>query len=462
MEFKVDNIDLIKDIKARIDKNDYSLDKFYTGVKLTAPTLEDLDLDLFGCWNSNCNDEFKESHSKSLHQKFLVNLLNKYNADAIAKNQLRFLFGDNLYFDKNIKEEIKKDENEELKKKLFKSGIPDKIPLLKLSGENINLKDVSEKLLEDGFNCMSQKPTFMCLGNHDIEPLFVLHQEIKKSYDTLKINENNTITFPSNWIQPTAFYSVELNVKNNSLLFVIIDTNLLDGEYKSDIYPDMIEKKKQMLKWLDETLFSHQNHLKIVIGHCPIFYFSHKDKGSKFLSRDIPSKEEMIGTNFVDLYKILVQHKVKIYMAADEHNLQHIYDAEHDIIHLTCGASPGGGGADETNNFKEGTNQEMVFSSSQIDIPDPVKQKMIKKLVLNSPSFMKLNVHNTMVQINLIGPSNLSQHSSLMCTADSKRCIENKPELENPEVYGIISIPKYLEYVSIYNCDKYKSKKCKN
>ena len=46
--YKKDNIyiDLIKDIKAQIDKDNYPLDKFYTGVKLTAPTLEDLDLDL--------------------------------------------------------------------------------------------------------------------------------------------------------------------------------------------------------------------------------------------------------------------------------------------------------------------------------------------------------------------------------------------------------------------------------
>lgn len=214
-----------------------------------------------------------------------------------------------------------------------------------------------------------------------------------------------------------------------------------------------------MMEWIEKTLSSYQNHMKIVIGHCPIFYFSHKDKGPKFLSREINEENANIGANFVNLYKTLVKNKVKIYMAADEHNLQHIYDKEHDIIHLTCGASPGGGGGDETNNFDE--EQELVFSPTQLDVPTEIKQKMIKKLVLNAPSFMKLMIHPNMVQINLIGPSNLSIHSSVMCSKHPEKCIVNKPEESSPEVYGIISLPKYLEWVSIYDCDKYRLEKCK-
>ena len=456
MEFVVDNIDLVRQIKLQVDSNNYDLNNFYNGIQLSA-TLDDLDLDLFGCWNSACKDNFQISHSESLHQKYLVKLLNKYNENVTAKNKLRFLFGDNLYFDKKIKKTMKADKD--LKKKIIKTGILDEVPIFKVGEKDINLKDMSQKLLQDGFSCMSeQKPTFMCLGNHDIEPLFVLHQEIKKSYEDLIITDNK-VRFSSNWIQPTAFYSVELKVNDSNLLFVIIDTNLLDEEYDKNVLSNMEEKKLKMMGWIEKTLSSHPNHMKIVIGHCPIFYFSHKDKGPKFLSREINGENANAGNNFIELYKILVQNKVKIYMAADEHNLQHIYDAEHDLIHLTCGASPGGGGADETNNFNE--EQELVFSSSQIDIPTEIKQKMVKKLVLNAPSFMKLTVHPNIVQINLVAPSNLTVHSSVICSKHPEKCVNNNPETEKPEVYGIISLPKYLEWVSVYDCEKYRLARCK-
>lgn len=218
MEFVVDNIDLIRQIKSQIDSNNYSLEmlnNFYNGVGLTI-SLDDLDLDLFGCWNSGCKDKFQMSHSESLHQKFLVKLLNKYNENVTAKNKLRFLFGDNLYFDKKIKKTMKADK--ELKKKIIQTGLLDEVPIFKVDDKDINLKEISQILLKDGFECMSeQKPTFMCLGNHDIEPLFVLHQEIKKSYENLIITDNK-VRFPSNWIQPTAFYSVELKVKDKFII----------------------------------------------------------------------------------------------------------------------------------------------------------------------------------------------------------------------------------------------------
>ena len=147
-------------------------------------------------------------------------------------------------------------------------------------------------------------------------------------------------------------------------------------------------------------------------------------------------------------------------MSADEHNLQYLVDQEHDIIHLTCGASPGGGGGDETNNFNE-TEQEFYFSSNEIEVPPEVKSKMVKKLVLNSPSFMKLQLNPNMIQINLIGPSNLSQHSSLMCGRHPERCQNINPANITPEIYNIIALPRFIEYVSVYNCDEFKNANCK-
>jgi hypothetical protein len=458
MDFFVDNISLIKQIKTNIENNIYDLDIFFNGITLSA-TVDDLDLDLFGCWNGGCKDALNDSHKESIHQEYLVRLLNQYNDkndknDNFSKNKLRFLFGDNIYFDKNIKKVMKIDKD--LKKKISNAGILDKIPLLKIEEVDINLKETSQKLLDDGFRCMREKPTFMCLGNHDIEPLFVIHQQIKKSYENILISEDK-VKFNSNWIQPTAFYAVELKVKDILLLFIIIDTNFLENGYNEKIIPNITKNRDNMFRWIEEILSKHRTHFKIVIGHCPIFYYSHKEKEPQFLSNLISLENPSNGQNFIKLYELLIKYGVKIYMAADEHNLQYIYDSQHDLIHLTCGASPGGG-ADETKNFIE--EQELQFASTQIDIPTEVKDKLIKRLVLNAPSFMKLTVNTNMIQINLVGPSDLSQHSSLMCKKYPERCIHNKPDTTIPEVYSIITIPKYLEYISIYDCEKYKLTKC--
>ena len=461
MEFIVDNIGLINQIKTNVDRNIFLTPEFYSGVKLSAE-LDDLDLEIFGCWNGGCEDKFKSSNKGSIHQQFLVNLLNNYNENnnKQVNNKLRITLGDNIYFSKSIKEVVKKDKG--LKKAINTAGILDSIPNIQIQEDgvtkDINMKDLSVQLIEKGFTCLTSKPTLMCLGNHDIEPLFTLHHQIKKAYDTIVINENK-VRFTSNWILPSAFYAVEFTVNSTKLLFVFIDTNLLEHEYALE----QAERYKQnMIEWLETILSSHPNHAKFVIGHCPIFYYAHKkDKESiGFTTRKVNTDKPSVGQNFFKLYEILIKNKVKSYMAADEHNLQYLVDQEHDIIHLSCGASPGGGGGDETDSFKI-DQQELYFSSTQIEVPVEVKAKMVKRLILNSPSFMKLNLNPNMIQINLIGPSNLSHHSSIMCSTHPERCKNLNRERAIPEVYNIVTIPRFIDYVSVYDCDKFIIDNCK-
>lgn len=468
MEFTVDNIDIIKRIKSNVDQNLFTTPEFYSGIKLSA-RLDDLDIEMFGCWNGGCEDNIKSSNKGSIHQQYLVKLLNKYNENnnTEIKNKLRLTFGDNIYFNKIIKETIKKDKA--LKKIINNAGILDPIPNIQIQEKEvkkeINIKELSAELLEKGFGCFSTKPTFMCLGNHDIVPLFTLQQQIKKGYETVIINENK-VSFPSNWILPSAFYAVELNVNNTDLLFVFIDTNLLEQDYPKEVIPiEHSDKYKlKMFEWLDRTLATHPNHVKYVIGHCPIFYYAHKKDKEKetvgFTTRRINTETPLVGENFIRLYEILIRNKIKFYMAADEHNLQYLVDKEHDIIHLSCGASPGGGGGDETNSFQN-NEQSLYFSSNEIELPKEVKDKMVKKLILNSPAFMKLNLNPNMIQINLIGPANLSHHSSLMCSKNPERCNNLTIEPAIPEIYNIIAVPRFIEYVSVYDCDKFKSENCK-
>ncbi len=488
MFFTVDKIETIRTIKTYIDRQIYLSDEFYTGINL-AIELPDLDIDMFGCWNNGCiPDDLKHSHAGSLHQRFLIKLLDKYNSrnNRDVQNKIRFLFGDNMYFEKHEKEQLKAlyKENKELQKHLISA---------RLTNENIEpykvIKDkymsMSNKLINDGFSCFNNdKPSFMALGNHDIEPLFVLHQQIKKCYENILITEN-TVKFNSNWILPNAFYSVEFILPNSiKLLFIILDMNLIDMEYDSNIFGDETIKKidqyrTNMFEWLNELLPRKPEHIKFVIGHTPLFYYAHKKNKEKSKEKSAnqfvmkaqqyteteaaPATSATLAapatsatsaapaapaTSAVELYKILIKHKVKFYMCADEHNLQYLIDKKHNIHHLICGASPGGGGGDETNTFN---NEDLMFSG-EIPIVNDIDNQFYKKIILNAPSFMKLNVHKNLIQINLIGPSNLSQYSKKICL-QRELCtpVDNiEPE---PEIYDIITVPKYTEYVSIYNCD---------
>ncbi len=62
MFFNVDNIEVIKTIKKNIESKIYLSDEFYTGINLSIH-LDDLDVDMFGCWNSNCEDKISISNS---------------------------------------------------------------------------------------------------------------------------------------------------------------------------------------------------------------------------------------------------------------------------------------------------------------------------------------------------------------------------------------------------------------
>jgi hypothetical protein len=190
MQFKINQTDLniIESIKRKIDNKTFNLsEEFYKGINLEID-LQDLDAEMFGCWNSNCENELKKSQEDSLHQRFLVDLLNKYNkTNTTSNNQIRFIFGDNMYFDRVTKKILNSPENKELKKKIVHSDLNVPIPIV----NNMDLREYSAKSIDKGFDgCLgSNKPSFITLGNHDVEPLFTMYQQINKCYNGVKINK---------------------------------------------------------------------------------------------------------------------------------------------------------------------------------------------------------------------------------------------------------------------------------
>jgi hypothetical protein len=260
--------------------------------------MESLDVILLGCWNSGCIDKLKFSHAKSIHQRSLVNLLRLYDSQR-SGNKIKMFAGDNVY---------------------------------EVEGKTM------EEVVTEGFRCFGDsEPTLLALGNHDLSADTLTYQ-LNKSYLETDIIDN-LITF-GNWILPSAYYAVRYILTNGTkLIYIFIDTNLFMGEYGEDVLLPA-DSQRNMLIWLNRTLYENSTYVPIIIGHHPIFGFGHKVKRSIIVNIELSS-----------IYKIMVDHRVKVYICADEHNLQHVYDSKNDIHMLICGSSPGSGG-DETDTPK--------------------------------------------------------------------------------------------------------------
>jgi hypothetical protein len=512
MEFIIKNreqYEILKRIHQQINTDTFQLnDLFYHGINFET-SLSDLDADMFGCWNGACIDSFKMSQGNSIQQQFLSNLLHQYNQqNDKSENKIRFTFGDNIYYTKEIKKELKTFDKDILSQIISSANGAD-LPLV----NGVNLSDESLRLINTGFDCFGdEKMSFMTLGNHDVEMKYIFLQQIRKCFhgeDSMRFNDaNQNIRINTRWVLPNAFYSVRINLPNKSLLFVIVDTNLLDYDYKESILDTDMQTLyiEKMMKWLENTLKENNDCLKIVIGHIPLFYFAHKD--IQFTSRyiekvekdkkDKKKKDEATGaeatgaeatgaeatgaeatakkekkdkkekkelkypknnSSFIQFYDCLIHNNVRIYLAADEHNLQCIQDTLHNISHITCGASPGGGGSDETNTFE--LNEEKILFRGDIAIPEDVHKHFVKKIIVNAPSFLKLHDNTNMIQINLVAPEILSPHSKHLLCSERSLCVNTVPDKAKPSIYYILSYPKFSEYISIYDCDKFRADRCK-
>jgi hypothetical protein len=445
--FNCDKIDVLERLQS-LKSNERISDDFYTGINLTT-SVDDANFELFGCWNGNGKEVLTDFHMNSIHQKNLIDLMKSYYATQPKSNNFRVTFGDNIYYDKGFKKLIKEDPR--LNSLEFNSALPqDPKNDLKLAEDLIvNPVEEAKTIIETGFNALPIMPTFISLGNHDVQYKYILQYQIHKCMTQMTFPSKDTVSF-GNWILPNAFYSVKFIIKNKApVIFIFIDTNLFDkGEYS---YISPSDKQKYltiMLKWLTKTLEDNKDTVKIVIGHEPIFFYTHyKEPKKDGKQKEQANTSAKSSTDYIQLYRILKDNKVSSYMCADEHNFQWIYDRTNEINHLICGASPGGGGADVTNTFND---DELYFSTKSLPVPE-IKDNFIKKMVLNAPSFMNMIVHKNLVQINIVSANNLMIHNKKFC--EKKECAPT--DLTKHEIYEIVTIPKYKDYISVYGCDGY-------
>jgi hypothetical protein len=168
------------------------------------------------------------------------------------------------------------------------------------------------------FNC----PAYAIPGNHDYQrmPLSKVAAELEYAK-----------TGRSRWTMPSLWYRFEFPAKNPLATVIALDSNVPLDDGRWDLGTDFKLKPEQyteQLTWLKSELEKPRTTpFLIVMGHHPLF--SNGPHG------DTP-------TLVRDWEPLLRKHKVHLYLAGHDHDMQHLeFDG-----HPTSFALSGGGGSD--------------------------------------------------------------------------------------------------------------------
>lgn len=295
---------------------------------------------MIGCWGVYCWDgkydleQYKPDYVNSLDinetqlfsheeeeygQKRVVNAMIDYatkEKDIVAL----FLAGDNIYSYKDaqpaFKEYLENIRQEKIKEGKQSIKYPDKETYKnnpEFTGQRIDLQ------LSEGFSkCLAGLKEniniYIGVGNHDVQNCVDLNKQL-----------NYHITDPK-YNLPAMYYNVVYNLKGFSVNFVMIDTNLY-SEKHCDLkkYSDSIIQTQT--DWIINTINSSTSEWNIIIGHIP--YKANLQKNGKKDNKHLKN-----------LFKSLKEskNKVQVYMCADVHNQQFLYDNDLKLSLVVAGS----------------------------------------------------------------------------------------------------------------------------
>jgi len=168
---------------------------------------------------------------------------------------------------------------------------------------------------EDVYNGFSLFcPWYVVLGNHDYRGNY------QAEIDYTQISRR--------WNMPSQYFFKDVEVDGVKTRFVFIDTSPLNDEYYE---ADEFEKYSKVhgqdttaqLIWLDSVLNADVDW-KIVVGHHPLYTGGKRVDDKSYVRTHIES--------------ILTKHKVDIYFAGHEHDLQYIKPTSQPTHHIISGA----------------------------------------------------------------------------------------------------------------------------
>jgi hypothetical protein len=141
-------------------------------------------------------------------------------------------------------------------------------------------------------------PWYTAFGNHDYRG------NIQAQLDYSKVSRR--------WRTTERYYSFEKSIPNSSekAIFIFIDTNPFDETLSRKSHSDLEKQDKTaQLAWLENTLSKTTATWKIIIGHHPLYTTGVR-------------RDKMLDVRNVFL-PIFEKHKVNVYFAGHEHDLQH-------------------------------------------------------------------------------------------------------------------------------------------
>jgi len=366
----------------------------------------------FGCWNGTEKNTLSDSSLsgykglKSL--EIMVDMMNKNN--DVYKPICSITSGDNYY------------------------------------GKDDTTDEQMVKYLNNGFDEFKNltMPFFMSVGNHDVKLKKVFANEIYKCYTGISMNSTQNKITINKWILPSTNYVIRLQNNKSNCTVIFVDTNMFMQEYTWLDATARTLAKSDIIKWLDTTItkekVNNSNPSPIfVVGHHPFFAVGHKTK-----------KPFIVNTDMDPLYNILVKHKIKFYLCADEHNFQYIYDNNNDIHHIISGGASSG---DESVPFIH-QNDPYDSRGTTPPINTSLKYNITVKIVINSPHYVNFRINNQSIIFDVISFSTNEVHS---LDHLRNKCVESTRLTKN-DIYAVCYsqfIPKYPDYIFIMKCKEY-------
>jgi hypothetical protein len=321
------------------DCSDYKNESCPKGLtlRITKDTVDIVSMLMVGCWGVYCWDgpieqleysqedaQIKYSEGKTgsdlfdrkteiFGQRSVVNGMIEYSKKQHI--EALFLAGDNVY-----NYSIPKDMLIEM---LSKHTFPNKKEYKKkysISGQDI------DKQLSEGFSrCMSRlrvERYYIGIGNHDVATCYDLNTQL--NYTNAGYN------------LPATYYNVIYTLAEYKINFIMIDTNVWLEDSCDPEHPYDDSDRNTQLKWIQNVIQEGRCEWNIVVGHAPYKASGHKKKAPAIYNNQLDSI-------FND-----TSQRIQVYMCADEHNQQFLYDINRKLSLVVAGS---GGTALDTEIF---------------------------------------------------------------------------------------------------------------
>jgi len=175
----------------------------------------------------------------------------------------------------------------------------------------------------DVFPC----PAYSIPGNHDYQ----LWPESKVAAELEYARVGRTAAGPTRWTMPALWYRFEFPAKNPVITFLALDSNMpfADGSAnKGRSYTLTAAQQAEQLEWLEiELKRSRTTPFLAVMGHHPVY------------SDGVHGDHPILVRDWDPLFR---KHKLDLYLAGHDHDLQHLEFEGHPTTFFLSG----GGGAD--------------------------------------------------------------------------------------------------------------------